>query len=51
MSCPDCRPNRRARLLWLGIATATPLAFAYLEDGARKRASVPASSSLQEANP
>ncbi len=48
MSCPDCRPNGRGRLLWLGIAVAALLAFAYLEDAVGKEASEPASTSPQE---
>lgn len=48
MSCPDCRPNGRGRLLWLGIAVAALLAFAYLEGAAGKEASEPASTSPQE---
>lgn len=49
MSCPDCRPNGRARLLWLGIAVAALLAFAYLEGAVGKEAaSQPTSTSPQE---
>lgn len=48
MSCPDCRPNGRGRLLWLGIAVAALLAFAYLQGAAEKEASEPASTSPQE---
>jgi hypothetical protein len=48
MSCPDCRPNGRGRLFWLGIAVAALLAFAYLEGAAGKEASEPASTSPQE---
>jgi hypothetical protein len=49
MSCPDCRPNGRGRLFWLGIAVAALLAFAYLEGAAGKEASESAfTSSPQE---
>lgn len=49
MSCPDCRPNGRAGLLWLGIAVAALLAFAYLEGAVgTEAASKPASTSSQE---
>lgn len=48
MSCLDCRPNGPGRLLWLGIAVAALLAFAYLEGAAEKEASEPASTFPQE---
>jgi len=48
MSCPDCRPNGPGRLLWLGIAVAALLAFAYLEGAAEKEASEPASTFPRE---
>lgn len=48
MSCPDCRPKRRGRLFWLGIAVAALLAFAYLEGAVGEEASQPASTFPQE---
>lgn len=31
MSCSSCRPNRLARVLWLGLLATVLVAFAYLD--------------------
>jgi hypothetical protein len=41
MSCPDCRPNGRARLLWFGIAITAVLAFGYLEGAVNEHRAPP----------
>ncbi|HEU5077270.1 MAG TPA: hypothetical protein VFU02_23925 [Polyangiaceae bacterium] len=47
MSCPDCRPNGRARLLWLGVGVTVLLAIAYVE-GAFDHRAVPDTGTAQE---
>lgn len=52
MSCPDCRPNGRARLLWLAITVAALLVLAHLEGALGREPEEPASTSTlpQETN-
>lgn len=48
MSCPDCRPNGRARLLWLGVGVAVLLVLAYVEGAFDPQASPPSTGTSQE---
>ena len=48
MSCPDCRPNWRTRLLWFGIVVTVLLALVFVEGAFGHQASPPDTGTLQE---
>ena len=48
MSCPDCRPNGRARLLWLAVGATVLLALAYVEGAFSQQVSPPGVGTSQE---